>query len=262
MTEPYNYGNNDYNNNDNYQTQDEALSNLMNSESSYSEQDSQNSYSNNQDMNNFETVQDSSEEGVVEEVQEDEKQETPKISYEALKDEFYNAPSNATQEPKFGEKDVYKVINLITLLSHCDENSIRWIEDILKVGGNDNARLSMNIIKMDKNDFEEQADTIKVMKSVLKISQDGADSGDTFKTVIDLMNSIDKMTDSQKDGLIKLNKKFIKDSGSKIRVTSRKTSNSSEIAQDLHKVFTEDDLIPGYVESLDGIIDAIRQIIK
>lgn len=256
MTEPYSYGNNDYNDND-YQSQDTALSNLMNdTESEYSDQGSQNDYSSVQEGSVEESPQEDSVN--VEEFQE----EVSTISYESLKDEFFNAPSNATQEPKFSEKDMYKVINLITLLSHCDDDSIKWVEDILKINGNDNAKRAVNIIKMDKGDFEEQADTIKVMKSILKISQDGAANGDAFKTVIDLMNTVDKMSDNQRDGLIKLNKKFIKDSGAKIRVTSKKTSNSSEIAQDLHKVLTEDEIIPRYVESLDGILDAIRQIIK
>ena len=260
MTEPYNYGNNEYNN---YQSQDDQLSNLMNNDEEYGQDDSQSNYTENHSVdsdieNNTEVPEDHSQKDSVE----DDSTQIPTLSYESLKDSLINPPSNATQEPKFGEKDIYRVINLVTLLSQCDEDVIKWVEDILRIGGNDNVRRSMNIIKMDKNDFEEQVDTIKVMKSILKISQDGAANGDAFKTVIDLMNTVDNMTDNQRDGLLKLNRKLIRSSGAKIRITSKKTSNSSEIAQDLHKVLTEDDVIPQYVESLDSIIDAIRQIIK
>lgn len=263
MTEPYNYGNNEYSNN--YQSQDDELSNLMSSDEEYGQHDNpQDNYDENQNVENSADSSSSSsqEQSYNNDVEDNDSTQIPTISYDDLKDKLVNPPSNATQEPKFGEKDMYRVINLVTLLSQCDDDVIKWVEDILRIGGNDNVRRSMNIIKMDRNDFEEQVDTIKVMKSILKISQDGAANGDAFKTVIDLMNTVDNMTDNQRDGLLKLNRKLIRSSGAKIRITSKKTSNSSEIAQDLHKVLTEDDVIPQYVESLDSIIDAIRQIIK
>lgn len=262
MTEPYNYENNGYENHD-YQSQDNELSHLMNNnDSDYENNNHQNEYNEEQSLGGNKTLSSVTQEENSETSVEDDSTVVPRLSYESIKEKLVNAPSNATQEPKFGEKDMYRVINLVTLLSECDEDVIKWIEDILRVGGNDNVRRSMNIIKMDKNEFEEQTDTIKVMKSILKISQDGAANGDAFKTVIDLMNTVDNMTDNQRDGLLKLNRKLIRSSGAKIRISSKKTSNSSEIAQDLHKVLTEDSVIPQYVESLDSIIDAIKQIIK
>lgn len=269
MTEPYNYDNNGYDNNhlqsqDNeFSSQDNEFSNLLNNnDSGYENNDHQNEYDENQASENNETLNPVTQEINDETLSEDDSETVPTLSYDSIKEKLINAPSNATQEPRFGEKDMYKVINLVTLLSECDDDVIKWIEDIIRIGGNDNVRRSMNIIKMDKNEFEEHTDTIKVMKSILKISQDGAANGDAFKTVIDLMNTVDNMTDNQRDGLLKLNRKLIRSSGAKIRISSKKTSNSSEIAQDLHKVLTEDDVIPQYVESLDSIIDAIKQIIK
>lgn len=246
MTEPYNHG---------YE---------HHQENSWGNQDDNHNNHNNYEHNHQEGVQSNpaiEETSTVKEPASNDSVEVPVISYEAIQDNLIHAPSNTTAELKFSEKDMYRAINLIMLLSNCDDDVIKWVENILGISGNDHVRRSMNIINLDRSVFNEQEEMLKVMKSIMKVTQEGSTT-DAFKTVIDIMNTVDSMTDSQRDSLLRLNRQLIKSSGAKFRISSKKTSNSSEIAQDLHRVLTEDEIIPRYVEALDGLLDTIRQIVR
>lgn len=197
----------------------------------------------------------SEEEKTVEDTQE----EKPSFnSPEDIINSFEAVPASAKSTLAFSERQVYRIINLVTVMDYCDEEDTQIISTVFGVRGK-NVRKAMSLVETEGMEIENRIVSVSVLKKILQ-SATGEGIGDPIDFAIELFSQVSSMDDKQLTAMISLVKSF-QDASNEKKVRINRSTPPAEIIKEIKAALEVEDVALAAAATGD-VIDLVSEALK
>lgn len=172
---------------------------------------------------------------------------------------FIKAPTSAKNTATFSEKQIYKIINLMTVFETANEEETNLVGTLFSVRGS-NVRKAMTLAETEPSEINETIIMVTALEQVRKAST-GEDIDDPMDFAIALFGRIDALTDSQKSTMISLVKSYQDQTGAK-RVRINRNSATAEVIKEIKDAMTGEGSIADLVKETGAIVESIEKAVS
>ena len=177
---------------------------------------------------------------------------------EKLVDSFEVAPSSAKNSPVFSERQVYRIINLTSVMDYCKEEDTQVISTIFGVRGK-NVRKAMTLAEAETTEIENKIVSVTVLKKILQ-SATGEGIDDPMDFAIELFSQVSSMDDDQMSAMISLVKSF-QDEANEKRIRINRSTPAAEVIKEIKAALEVDDVALA-AETTSDVIDLVHEALK
>ena len=189
----------------------------------------------------------------------DESDDEDSEDFDDIAEGFYRVPNNATNELLFSEKEMYQVVNVTKLLEECSEDLVSLVQTVFGFNAKStDLKKAINIVTMDKQDFEAKTSAVTGLRSIYDASHPGEDQ-DPFEVAIRTISRVSSMEEEDRGNMITLARKISKETTNADRVTARKNQAAADIVSELRKSMTGEHSIADKVFRFDALIHTIKE---
>lgn len=170
-----------------------------------------------------------------------------------IDDYLVNAPRNATTEPVYSEKDVYQIINTISILSVMTQEQKKWVEQLLSIGGDD-VRMAMRITSLE--DLDVHINQVNALQDIIAVSE----IDDATKAVTKILGAIQTVGDlgeDDRDKMVTLVRKIIRDNDVAVPAKINKRSSDAELVDSIRDIIDTHQVVRNDIESMVQCLDMI-----
>lgn len=177
---------------------------------------------------------------------------------EKLVDSFEVAPSSAKNSPVFSERQVYRIINLTSVMDYCKEEDTQVISTIFGVRGK-NVRKAMTLAEAETTEIENKIVSVTVLKKILQ-SATGEGIDDPMDFAIELFSQVSSMDEDQLSAMISLVKSF-QDEANEKRIRINRSTPAAEVIKEIKAALEVDDVALA-AETTSDVIDLVHEALK
>lgn len=170
-----------------------------------------------------------------------------------IDDYLINAPRNATTEPVYSEKDVYQIINTVSILSVMTQEQKKWVEQLLSIGGDD-VRMAMRITSLE--DLDVHINQVNALQDIIAVSE----IDDATKAVTKILGAIQTVGDlgeDDRDKMVTLVRKIIRDNDIAVPAKINKRSSDAELVDSIRDIIDTHQVVRNDIESMVQCLDMI-----
>lgn len=178
---------------------------------------------------------------------------------ESLENLIVSAPANTSAEPKFSEKDVYRLTNVITMLDNLSDEIKKWLDTILNIGGAD-IRRAMTIVSNGAAELDSKTSSIWVLNMVANLVNE-EDSMKAITDTIEVIKVIEDMESDDRIAFINFARRIARDNSEdkKISIKVTKNSSSAEIVSELRQMFTDHPEVSTSIAGFTSVVDLLKK---
>ena len=165
-------------------------------------------------------------------------------------------PNNASREPEFSERDLYRVYNIMAVFDVLGEEITDAITTSIGLQSNMKPiKKAINISQMSKQNVEKNSFATSILRDIYRVDNPGdTDNYDPISASIAAIGQLDNLNDDEKYTILDLVKKVLKSNDIDYRVRSTRNDNSPSIFSELREVLKEHPVVADTVLQLDTAI--------
>lgn len=191
-------------------------------------------------------------------VDEDEDEDEGNFS-DSIHGKFIKTPANAKSAPTFSEKQIYKIINLVTVFTASNESENNNAGTLFGIRGTD-IRKAINLAESETSDINDRVAVVKTLEQIRQ-SSTGEGIDDPMDFAIALFGRIEGLTDEQKSTMISIVKSYQESTGAK-RVRINRNSATAEIIKEIKDAMTGENNIADLVRETGVFVESIEKAVQ
>ena len=194
-------------------------------------------------------------------------QDEPASLDEVEKEITESSVKRSQTTPQFSERDVYRIVNLTSVLGVLDKTQSTWVDTIFGISHNaDDIKRAVRIVSMDSDEVEDKIKPVEALQSLYEVHQET----DTSKIIENLLASIkiiDDLSTNDQSSLVSLMRKMAKthaedNDGKVVPVRVTRNSSSAEIVDAMKRLVEENPAVSESIGLLSQCIDVIKTALK
>lgn len=189
-------------------------------------------------------------------------------SLEEVEKEISESPVKRSQTtPQFSERDVYRIVNLNSVLGVLDKEQSSWVDSIFGTAQNsDDIKRSVRIVSMDSDEIDDKIKPVEALQSLYKVHQE-TDASKIIDNLLASIKIIDDLSTNDQANLVSLMRKMAKNhaednDGKVVSIRVTRKSSSAEIVDAMKKLLEENPAVSSSISSLSQCIDVIKSALK
>ena len=178
---------------------------------------------------------------------------------DSIHGKFIKTPANAKSAPTFSEKQIYKIINLVTVFTASNESENNNAGTLFGIRGTD-IRKAINLAESETSDINDRVAVVKTLEQIRQ-SSTGEGIDDPMDFAIALFGRIEGLTDKQKSTMISIVKSYQESTGAK-RVRINRNSATAEIIKEIKDAMTGENNIADLVRETGVFVESIEKAVQ
>lgn len=172
---------------------------------------------------------------------------------------FIKTPANAKSAPTFSEKQIYKIINLVTVFTASNESENNSAGTLFGIRGTD-IRKAINLSETETSEINDRVAVVTTLEQIRQ-SSTGEGIDDPMDFAIALFGRIEGLTDEQKSTMISIVKSYQESTGAK-RVRINRNSATAEIIKEIKDAMTGENNIADLVRETGVFVESIEKAVQ
>lgn len=179
-------------------------------------------------------------------------------------EQLFDIPRNAGTDKVFSEKEIFQVVNLLSLFGQLNENQSNLVNTLFGLQASMNiVRKAIKIVEADKKERDNILATVNALASLRKLSMGDYGDDNPIRAALKASNMVSDMDDDTRAGMIKFMTMIIADtSTSKKRMKSNKSASASAVVDEVIDVFSTDEEANSEFGELVEILEALESVVQ
>lgn len=178
---------------------------------------------------------------------------------DSIHGKFIKTPANAKSAPTFSEKQIYKIINLVTVFTASNESENNNAGTLFGIRGTD-IRKAINLAETETSEINDRVAVVNTLEQIRQAST-GEGIDDPMDFAIALFGRIEGLTDEQKSTMISIVKSYQESTGAK-RVRINRNSATAEIIKEIKDAMIGESNIADLVRDTGAFVESIEKAVR
>ena len=183
---------------------------------------------------------------------------------EDIEDEMLAAPrgKKGVGTPQFSERDVYQIVNLVTVFEAMSDNQKSWVDNLFSfsASGNNDIKRAIRIVAMDNKEIDSKTLPVEVLGTVYRVTTSN-DTSRAIEAILDSISAVESLSVDDRGTLVSLTRKIAKKhpdaNGKSVPVRITRNSPSTEIVSAMRDIMER---CVGIGDSIDMVSSSVEAL--